>query len=70
MHNQAMNERISEVIESVPKPGFVASVSFHLSEDWSGDPAIMLLVLLKDGEKSDDAYLFTFRQKGHPSRRF
>ena len=52
-----MNERISAVIESVPKPDFVASVSFHLSEDWSGDPAVMILVLLKDGEKSDDAYL-------------
>ena len=52
-----MNERISAVIESVPKPDFVASVSFHLSEDWSGDPAVMILVLLKDGEKPDDAYL-------------
>ncbi|WP_309722580.1 hypothetical protein [Armatimonas sp.] len=55
--NESIKQRIAAVIESVPQPEFVASLSFHLAEDWSGDPAVMILVLLKDGEKSDNAYL-------------
>jgi hypothetical protein len=55
--NENIEQKIEAAIESVEKPDFVASVSFRLAEDWSGDPAAMILVLLKDGEKSDDAYL-------------
>ena len=55
--NESIEQKIAAVIESVPKPEFVASLSFHLSEDWSGDPAVMILVLLKDGEKPDNVYL-------------
>ena len=54
---ESIEEKIAAVIENVPKPEFVASLSFRLDEDWSGDPAVMILVLLKDGEKSDKAYL-------------
>ncbi|WP_395142380.1 hypothetical protein [Armatimonas sp.] len=55
--SESVEQKIAAIIESVPKPEFVASLSFHLSEDWSGDPAVMILVLLKDGEKPDNAYL-------------
>lgn len=53
---ESIEQKIAVVIESVPKPEFVASLSFHLAEDWSGDPAVMILVLLKDYEKPDKAY--------------
>ena len=54
--NESIEQKITAVIESVPKPEFVASVSFRLAEDWSGDPAVMILVLLKDHAKPDKAY--------------
>ncbi len=55
--NENIEQKIEGAIGSVEKPDFVAAVSFRLAEDWSGDPAVMILVLLKDGEKSDNAYL-------------
>lgn len=64
--NESIEQKITVVIESVPKPEFVASVSFRLAEDWSGDPAVMILVLLKDHAKPDKAYwdaLVPFDQK-------
>lgn len=64
--NESIEQKITAVIESVPKPEFVASVSFRLAEDWSGDPAVMILVLLKDHAKPDKAYwdaLVPFDQK-------
>ena len=54
--NESIEPKIAAVIESVPKPEFVASVSFRLAEDWSGDPAVMILVLLKDHDKPDKVY--------------
>ena len=54
--SENIEEKIQAAIESVEKPDFVVSVSFQLSEDWSGDPAAMVLVLLKDREKPDRAY--------------
>ena len=54
--NESVEQKIEAAIESVEKPDFVASVSLRLSEDWSGDPAAMILVLLKDREKPDRAY--------------
>lgn len=55
--SESIEQKIAAVIESVPKPEFVASLTFHLSEDWSGDPAVMIQGLLKDGEKLDNIYL-------------
>ena len=53
MNPNADEQKIHEIIESVPRPEIIAEVRFRLSEDWAGDPAVKGLILVRDGKDND-----------------
>jgi len=48
-------ERIRNAVDAVGLPGYVREVKYHLDEDWAGDPAVYIYLILADDVAEDSA---------------
>lgn len=44
------HEQIQQIVDSVPKPPYVDEIKLELIEDWTGDPALLIYVIMTDEE--------------------
>jgi len=47
-------ERIRNAVDAVGLPGYVREVKYYLDEDWAGDPAVYIYLILADDVAADE----------------